>query len=150
MTLRQFAVLNRRGIPARALTFAVVLNLAVLFLLKNTLAIIATGNLGYILAHVFALSAFLLLRRQRPDLPRPIRLPNLFVPLAAALAVFMAVTLVVGATGFSTTGYGGTKELFLALAVLATSTLMWLYRKHVQDRAVNDRADAVPTETRSS
>ncbi len=150
MTLRQFAVLNKRGIPARALTFAVVLNIAVLFLLKNTLAIIATGNLGYILAHVFALSAFLLLRRQRPDLPRPIRLPNLFVPVAGALAVFMAVTLVVGATGFSTTGYGGTKELFLALAVLATSILMWLYRKHVQDRAVDDHADEVPTETTSS
>lgn len=147
MTVRQFGVLNGRGIPARALTFAVVLNLAVLFLLENTLAIIATGNLGYILAHVFALSAFLLLRRNRPDVPRPIRLPGLFVPLAAALAVFMAVTLVVGATSFSTTGYGGTKELLLALAVLGTSILMWLYRKHVQDRSGPQRTEQVPAES---
>ena len=127
------------------MTFALVLNLAVLFLIKDILAIIATGNLGYILAHVLALSAFVLLRRNQPDRPRPIRLPRLFVPLAGALAVFMAVTLVVGATGFAITGYGGTKELIIALVVLTSSVAMWAYRRHVQDRG-----DARLTETVSS
>ncbi len=97
-------------------------------------AIIVTGNLGYILAHVFALSAFVLLRRDRPGAPRPIRLPGLFVPLAGALAVFVLVMLVVGATSFSITGYGGTRELVIALALLASSLLLYAYRRHVQDR----------------
>lgn len=143
MTLRQFGVLNRRGVPGRALTFALVLNLAVLFLIKDILAIIATGNLGYILAHVLALSAFVLLRRNQADRPRPIRLPRLFVPLAGALAVFMAVTLVVGATGFAITGYGGTKELVIALVVLTSSVAMWAYRRHVQDRGDSRLTESV-------
>ena len=52
--------------------------------------------------------------------------PGFFVPLAALL--------VVGATGFSITGYGGYKELGIALSVLALSVVLWLYRTKVQDR----------------
>ncbi|MFB7187225.1 2Fe-2S iron-sulfur cluster-binding protein [Streptomyces sp. NPDC056230] len=44
------------------------------------------------------------------------------------------LVLVVGATGFSVTGYGGYKELGIALAVLTTVVLLWVYRTRVQDR----------------
>ncbi|MFJ6657082.1 APC family permease [Streptomyces sp. NPDC091377] len=134
-TVRQMGVLNRRGVPARALLVALVLNVVVLTVLKTPLAIIVTGNLGYILTHVLAISGFLLLRRDRPDAPRPIRLPGFFVPLARFLTVLLTLILVVGATGFSITGYGGYKELSIALGVLAVSVLLWLYRRKVQDRA---------------
>ncbi|MFE6037836.1 hypothetical protein [Streptomyces sp. NPDC056452] len=36
--------------------------------------------------------------------------------------------------GFSITGYGGYKELGIALAVLGLSVVLWLYRTNVQDR----------------
>ncbi|MFG2964756.1 MULTISPECIES: APC family permease [unclassified Streptomyces] len=134
LTLRQVGHLNRRGVPARALTVALVLNVLVLCVLKTPLAIIVTGNLGYILTHALAVSGFLLLRRDRPDASRPIRLPNIFIPLAWALTLALVVILVVGATGFSITGYGGFRELGIAVAVLAIAALLWLYRTKVQDR----------------
>jgi len=133
VTIRQFGVLNRHGVPGRALLFALVVNVGVLLFVSNPLAIIATGNLGYLVAHVFALSAFVLLRRDRPSWTRPIRLPNAFVAVAGALAVFVAVVVVVGASSFSITGYGGTKELLIALALLASSVLLYAYRRRVQD-----------------
>jgi hypothetical protein len=45
----------------------------------------------------------------------------------------MAVVVVVGATSFSITGYGGTKELLIALALLGSSVALYAYRRHVQD-----------------
>jgi len=140
LTVRQFGVMGRRGVPGRALTAALVINVVVLLLIDNTLAIIATGNLGYILAHAFALSAFVLLRRDRPDAARPIRLPGVFVPLAGALAVFVLVMLVVGSTSFSITGYGGTRELVIALVLLASSLVLYAYRRRVQDRGARPQA----------
>lgn len=141
ITIRQVGVLNRRGVPARALTVALVLNVIVLVVLKTPLAIIVTGNLGYILTHILAISGFALLRRDRPDLARPIRLPDFFVPLAWFLTVLLAVILAVGATGFSITGYGGFKELAIALGVLATAVVLWEYRRRVQDRDAPAPAD---------
>ncbi|MFF0435377.1 APC family permease [Streptomyces sp. NPDC004327] len=134
LTVRQLGHLDRRGVPARALTVALVLNVFVLTVLKTPLAIIVTGNLGYILTHALAISGFLLLRRDRPDAPRPIRLPGVFVPLAWVLTAVLVVILVVGATGFSVTGYGGFKELGIAAALLALSVVLWFYRTRIQDR----------------
>ncbi|WP_034487781.1 APC family permease, partial [Actinomadura oligospora] len=133
-TLKQVGKLNKRGVPARALVVALVINAFVLVVLKTPLAIIVTGNFGYILTHILAISGFALLRKDRPDAPRPIRLPGFFVPLAWLLTAFLLVVLVVGATGFSITGYGGYKELGIALGVLALSVVLWLYRIKVQDR----------------
>lgn len=132
-TIREFGVLNRRGVPGRALALALVVNIGVLIFVSNPLAIIVTGNLGYLVAHVFALSGFVLLRRDRPQWARPIRLPDAFVPIAAVLAAFVTLVIVVGATSFSITGYGGTKELLIALGLLASSVLLYAYRRRVQD-----------------
>ncbi|MGW1992713.1 APC family permease [Embleya sp. NPDC001921] len=132
-TIKQVGVLDKRGVPARALMIALVVNVVILIALKTPLAIIVTGNLGYILTHILAISGFAMLRRDRPDLARPIRLPGFFVPLAWLLAAFLTVVLVVGATGFSITGYGGFKELGIACGVLVTGVALWLYRTKVQD-----------------
>ncbi|MGW4823307.1 APC family permease [Streptomyces sp. NPDC004227] len=147
VTIRQVGVLNRRGVPARALTVALVINVIVLVVLKTPLAIIVTGNLGYILTHILAISGFALLRRDRPDLARPIRLPDVFVPLAWFLTALLAVILVVGATGFSITGYGGFRELAIALGVLAAAVVLWEYRRRVQDRATPAPTDASAAHT---
>ncbi|WP_346012416.1 APC family permease [Streptomyces sp. SID3343] len=151
-TVKQVGVLNRRGVPARALVIALVVNVVVLVWLKTPLAIIVTGNLGYILTHVLAISGFAMLRKDRPDMARPIRLPNFFIPLAWLLAAFLTVVLVVGATGFSITGYGGYQELGIACGVLVLSVLLWMYRKHVQDPrdAASASASASATESASA
>ncbi|MFJ3669517.1 APC family permease [Streptomyces sp. NPDC090106] len=135
ITIRQLGVLDRRGVPVRALLVALVLNVVTLTVLRTPLAIIVAGNLGYILTHILALSAFALLRRDRPDAARPIRLPSLMVPVAWTLAALLTVILVVGATGFSVSGYGGPAELAVAVGVLALGVVLWLYRTRVQDRS---------------
>lgn len=134
MTIKQLAQLNRFHVPGRALTVGLIVNLVLTFFVGSILAILAAANLGYILAHFFAVTGFLLLRKDRPAWTRPIRLPAVFVPVAALLAVVLAVIIVVGATSFSITGYGGTKELLIALGLLASSVLLFAYRRRVQDR----------------
>lgn len=138
ITVRAMGKLNRRGVPVRALNVMLVLNVVLLVVLQQPLAIIVTGNLGYILAHVLAVAGFALLRKDRPEAPRPIRLPQVFVPLSIGLTALLVILLVVGATGFSITGYGGVLELCIALSILAAGVVLWWF---VQRR---DRADAAP------
>jgi len=133
MTVRGLEPLNRFGVPGRALLVDLVVNLFLLFFVGNTLAIVATGNLGYVSAHFFALTAFLWLRRDRPEAPRPVRLPPPFPVLAGLLALLLAVLVGVGATSFELTGYGGGKELAIALAILGSSILLYAVRRVVQD-----------------
>jgi amino acid transporter len=134
VTIRQFQHLNRFGMPSRAMTVDLLVNVALVFLLGSTLAIVAAGNLGYVLAHVFALSALLLLRRDRPEWPRPIRLRRAEVVAVGLLATGLAVVLAVGATSFELTGYGGRDELATAIALLLGSLVLYGYRRAIQDR----------------
>ena len=53
------------------MTVDLVFNLLVLFLVSNVAGIIFASNLGYLICVVFVLAGFLLLRRTRPDAPRP-------------------------------------------------------------------------------
>jgi len=63
----------------------------------------------------------------------PIRLRGWFVPAAAILAVGLLAILVIGALSFDLTGYGGWRELGIALGVLSLSIMLYLFRRVVQD-----------------
>ena len=89
-------VLNRYNVPARAMTLDALLNLFLITYFASAIEILAAGNLGYILAHVFALTGFLLLRRDRPNWPRPIRLSAIWVPIAGLLAAINMVFIIWG------------------------------------------------------
>ena len=80
MTTKWLGRLNRYSVPAIAMTMDVILNLFLISYFGYPLDILAAGNLGYMLAHVFALSGFLLLRRDRPNWPRPIKLAAAWMP----------------------------------------------------------------------
>lgn len=142
ITVRSVGKLNKRGVPIRALNVMLVLNIVVLVVLQSPLAIIVTGNLGYILTHIFAVSGFFMLRKDRPEANRPIKLAPWFVPLSVLLTIFMVIILVVGATGFSVTGYGGFKELGIALGVLATGVVMWLFVRRSDARKAREPESA--------
>ena len=74
MTIRWLGKLNRNNVPGNAMTLDAVLNLVLLFLAIGALAgggylkILAVSNFGYVIAHIFAISGFLLLRKDRPGL----------------------------------------------------------------------------------
>jgi amino acid transporter len=135
MTIRQLDHLNARNVPGRAMTLDLVVNLLVLFFVGNTLGILFASNLGYMVAIVFALSGFILLRRDRPGWPRPIRLGTVWVAVAAVLVVYNAVLLVVGGLNPGLAGYGGLKEQLIGVGILCSSFVLFAIRRLVQDRA---------------
>ena len=151
MTIKQLYHLNKHHVPGRAMTIDMVLNICFVFLIGNIFGVLAASNIGYVLAHFFAITGFILLRRSRPDWPRPIHLGAIWVPIAYVLAVIVAILTVIGVGWFQTSagGYGGTKEKVIGFSVLAISILLFFYRRLVQDRQpVQWREDvnAVPDE----
>jgi amino acid transporter len=147
MTIKELFHLNRYRVPARAMTVDMIVNLVLLFFIGNTLAILVAGNLGYMSAHFFALTGFLLLRKDRPNWPRPIKLAAPWVGVAAILAAANAFFIIIGASNPSLTGYGGTKETFYGVGVLLFSIVLFLFRRLVQDRArvvLREETPAVP------
>ena len=135
VTIKELYHLNRFHVPARAMTLDMAINIALVLFVGNILAILVAGNLGYMSAHFFALTGFLLLRKDRPNWPRPIRLARPWIGVAALLAAINAFFIIIGASNPSLTGYGGTKETWIGVGVLLFSVVLFVFRRAVQDRA---------------
>jgi amino acid transporter len=145
MTIKQFGVLNEHHVPARGMLLDAVLNIFLVTYLGTALAILAAGNLGYMLAHVFALSGFVLLRRDRPNWPRPIRLSNVWVPIAAFLALANLTFVVFGGFVFADEYGYGLGKTGIGILVLAVSVVLYAYRRKVQDRLPLQLREDVPS-----
>jgi amino acid transporter len=140
MTIRELGVLNRFYVPGRAMTIDAVLNIFLITYFTGVLQILAVSNIGYVFATCCAISGFLLLRKDRPNWPRPIRLPNIWVPIATALLAINLALLVAGGFLYSggflgITGYGyGWDKTRTGLIVLVAALLLYVYRHVVQDK----------------
>jgi amino acid transporter len=145
LTIKQLHHLSRHHVPARAMTLDMVLNILLILFVGSTLSILVSGNLGYIAAHVFALSGFLLLRKDRPNWPRPIRLSSIWLPIAAVLACANLVFIIVGNMYPEITGYGDLKTTLIGVCVLAISIVAYLVRKWQDKEPVHWR-DTTPDE----
>ena len=152
MTIKWFHHLNRNHVPARAMTVDAVVNVGLILLLgASNLAILYLSNIGYVFSHVLALTAFLLLRRDRPNWPRPIKVGPIWVALAVVFAAFNLLLVIWGVTqqelaaflgGY--TAAGG--PFWIGLGVLVLSVLLFFYRRTVEDRAkITLRDTDVPT-----
>jgi amino acid transporter len=150
MTIRQLGTLNRYHVPALAMTIDAILNLFLITYFQSPLEILAVSNVGYVFATCTALSAFVLLRKDRPNWPRPVRLPNWYVPLGAALAGFNFILLVFGGFIYSggflgITGYGyGWDKTRTGLIVLLAAFILYIWRHAVQDKIPIRMREDVP------
>ncbi|WP_187366289.1 APC family permease [Trebonia kvetii] len=144
LTLRQFEKLNRFGEPGRALTMDMVVNTLVVLLVSSPLAILLAANLGYMLCTVFAVSGFLLLRKDRPNWTRPIKLARPWVVLAVIVLLADIVITAIGATHPQEVGYGSMRNVLIAVGVLLVSLVLYVIRRVGQDheRFVLREADA--------
>lgn len=133
LTIKQLGVMNRFKVPGRAMSLDLVVNVILILFVGEALAVIVAGIMGYILCHILSLTGFLNLRRDEPDAERPIKLGRQWLYIAAALAVFDTVLLIVGALSANITGYGGIKELVIGIVVLSFSIVLFAYRRIVQD-----------------
>ncbi|MFI6358616.1 APC family permease [Streptomyces sp. NPDC050743] len=134
MTIKWFGHINKHNVPNRGMYVDVTVNILAILFLPTTVAMLAASNMGYVLCHVFALSAVLLLRKDRPGMARPLKLSTPWLWIAGALAAVNIALLLVGATAFSITGYGGWPEVLVGLVLLAVGCLLYVYRKVVEDK----------------
>jgi amino acid transporter len=150
MTIRQFGSLNRFHVPGLAMTVDMLLNVLLISFFANPLEIIAVSNIGYVFATCAALSGFLLLRKDRPDWPRPVRLSNAWVPIGAVLFCINFVFLIVGGFLYSggflgIEGYGyGWDKTRIGLLVLLAAFALYVYRHVVQDKIPVKLREEVP------
>jgi amino acid transporter len=151
MTIKELGVLNRHHVPGRAMTIDALLNIFLIMAFAGVLEILAVSNVGYVFATCTALSAFLLLRRDRPNWPRPIRLPNFWVPLAAVLFLINLAFLVFGGFIYSggflgIDGYGyGWDKTRTGLLVLLAALILYIWRHVVQDKIPLRLREQIPT-----
>jgi amino acid transporter len=152
MTVKELGVLNRFHVPGRAMTLDALMNLFLITYFASAIEIIAAGNLGYMLAHVFALTGFLLLRKDRPNWPRPIKLSAIWLPIAGLLAAANLAFIIVGGfiyaggfLGFDTAyGYGWDKTR-IGILVLLISIVLWVIRRVFQDHSKLHWREETPT-----
>ena len=104
LTVRQLGVLNRHQVPGRCMMVAVILNIAMIFLLSSPLAILVTANIGYVVSIFFALSGFLWLRKDAPGVDRPVRLGRGWISIAWALSLLTGLIVLVGAASTELVG----------------------------------------------
>src|SRR6266700_4083620 len=134
MTVKQLYHLNRWHVPARAMTVDLVVNVLLVLFVSSNLAILYMSNIGYVLAHVFAMTGFLLLRKDRPAWPRPIKVSSVWIPIAVVIAASNLVFLVVGAGSPKLNGYGTWTDFGIGVGILVGSVLLYIFRRVVQDR----------------
>jgi amino acid transporter len=120
------------------MTVDVVVNVLLVLFISSNLAILYLSNIGYVLAHVLALSGFLLLRRDRPNWPRPIKVGPIWVGIAAVLVVYNVVLIGFGVTNPALTGYGTFTDMWIG------SVVLYFYRRIVQDKQKVTFREEVP------
>ena len=134
MTIRWFDHLNEYNVPGRGMAIDAFMNIFLVVFFGSAIAILAAGNLGYMLAHFFALSGFVLLRKDRPNWPRPIKLRKIWVWIAVVVAGLNLVFIVGGGFIFADEfGYGLSKTM-LGASVLILALVLYFYRRLVQDK----------------
>jgi amino acid transporter len=149
LTVKQLGRLNRWNVPGSAMSLDMAINIGFVLFVGNLFGILVASNIGYVFANLCAISAFILLRRDRPNWPRPIKLPSYWVGVAALLSVAYAVFEIVGVGWFQIAGaggvYGGTKEKIIGFSVLVISLLLFLFRRVIQDKETPHWREETPT-----
>src|SRR3954451_2545453 len=131
---RVFQRVNKHGVPGWSMGFNVVCSLFVV-LAGGAVEIYTFSNVGYTGSFLTVLVGYYLLRKYRPNLARPVRLPEFFKYIALALAAFFAFVWLYG--GISYARIGNTEiYYFLGWAVAAAYLPLYLWRTRVEDKRV--------------
>jgi amino acid transporter len=149
LTIKELGRLNKYNVPGNAMSLDMLINILFVLFVGNLFGILVASNIGYVLANMFAIGAFVLLRKDRPNWPRPIKLPNYWIPIGVLFFAAFALFSVVGIGWFQTAGggavYGGTRNKVIGFCVLAGSLLLFLFRRIVQDKEKPHLREETPT-----
>jgi amino acid transporter len=144
---RFFHHTNKHGVPDRSMIFNVVCSIIVVFF-GGAVEIYTFSNVGYLASFIPVLIGYYLLRKHRPNLKRPVRLPEWMKYVALALAGLYAVIYFWGGPMYAScscnaAGHKTLPYYFLGFAVLGAYLPLYLWRKRSDRR---ERAAIVATE----
>jgi len=129
---RFFQQVNKHGVPDRAMAFNVVASLVVI-LAGGAVEIYSFSNVGYTFSFLPVLVGYYLLRRDKPNARRPVRLPEFMKYVALGMAVLYFVIWLYGGIYYSKIGH--TVVYYLAgWGVLIAYLPLYWYRVHVEDK----------------
>ncbi|HXY86155.1 MAG TPA: APC family permease [Gaiellaceae bacterium] len=148
---RFFQKTNKHGVPDRSMMFNVACMIAVVFM-GGAVEIYTFSNVGYLASFLPVLVGYYLLRRDRPNLRRPFRLPEWMKYAALALAAFYAFIYFYGGPVYAacTCSLAGTNTLiyyFIGIVTLLAYLPLYWYRKRVENRREEEARPpaAIPT-----
>jgi amino acid transporter len=141
---RIFARVNKHGVPSFAMGFNVLASIVVVFM-GGAVQIYLFSNVGYLSSFLPVLLGYYLLRKNRPEIPRPVRLPPYFAYVALAMFAFYLIIWAVGGplyaslpldTDFDPTTDNGDGKIYwiLGLLTLLSYIPFYLYRRYVEDK----------------
>ena len=135
---RFFAHVNRHGVPDRSMIFNVICSIIVVFF-GGAVEIYTFSNVGYLASFLPVLVGYYLLRKYRPNLRRPFKLPEFMKYVALGIAVMYAVIYFWGGPVYascscSEAGHSTLPYYFIGLGVLALYLPLYLWRKRSDRR----------------
>ncbi len=146
---RLFSHLNKHGVPDVSMGFNVILGLAVM-LFGAPAVIYVFSNVGYVGSFVPVLIGYYFLRRWRPELRRPFRLPEWMKYVALAVGAYYLFTWAVGLPWCALSGcaVGGVGNVlpayFIGIALMLTYIPLYLWRQRTDRRLAKAEAAAAP------
>jgi amino acid transporter len=143
---RFFQHVNHHGVPDRAMLFNVACSIAVVFL-GGAVEIYTFSNVGYLASFIPVLIGYFLLRKYRPHVRRPFRLPEWMKWIALLIAAIYTVIYFYGGPVYANCACNaaGRKTLpyyFIGIGVVLMYFPLWAYRKYVEDKRVPPAAPA--------
>jgi amino acid transporter len=135
---RFFQRTNSHGVPGHSMAFNVVCSIIVVFM-GGAVQIYTFSNVGYLASFIPVLIGYYILRRDRPNVRRPFRLPEWMKYLALAIAGLYIVIYFWGGPVYAscTCSQAGKSTLpyyFIGIATLLVYIPMYYYRKNYQDK----------------
>jgi amino acid transporter len=135
---RFFQKVNKHGVPNRSMWFNVACSIAVVFM-GGAVEIYTFSNVGYLASFVPVLIGYFLLRKYRPNVRRPFKLPEWMKYVALGIAgVYLVIYFYGGPTyAACACNAAGRKTLpyyFIGIGVLLSYLAFYWYRKRIQDK----------------
>jgi amino acid transporter len=135
---RFFQHVNRHGVPNRSMWFNVACSIAVVFM-GGAVEIYTFSNVGYLASFVPVLVGYFLLRKYRPNVRRPFRLPEWMKWVALVIAGLYVVIYFYGGPVYASCACNaaGRKTLpyyFIGIGVLLSYLAFYAWRKLIEDK----------------
>jgi amino acid transporter len=139
---RIFSRVNKHGVPSFSMGFNVICSLIVVFF-GGAVEIYTFSNVGYLGSFIPVLIGYYLLRRFRPDMSRPVRMPGFFKYISLAMAALYFVIWSYG--GYEYARIGNTRiYYFIGWLVALSYVFFYWYRVYIEDPKYSEAGEPPP------